>query len=52
MLGELLPGIVNGTANAAETRRFGQLWQDRVQRLLIDHGDDPAIVEIQPVPRS
>lgn len=52
MLGELLPGIVNGTANAAETRRFGQLWQDRVQRLLIDHGDDPAIVEIQPVPSS
>lgn len=52
MLGELLPAIINGTANAAETRRFGELWQDRVKRLLIDHGDDPAIVEIQPVPVS
>lgn len=49
MLGELLPGIVNGTANLTETRLFGKIWQDRVERLLIDHGDDPAIVEIQHV---
>lgn len=51
MLGELLPGIVNGTANLTETRRVGKLWQDRVKRLLIDHGDDPAIVEIKLVPQ-
>jgi hypothetical protein len=46
MLGTLLPRIVSGTANANEIRRFGELWQDRVKRLLIDHGNDPAIVEI------
>lgn len=49
LLGELLPRIINGTANATDTRLFGKLWQDRVKRLLIDHGDDPAIVEIRHV---
>uniref|UniRef100_Q47A61 Formylmethanofuran dehydrogenase subunit E domain-containing protein n=1 Tax=Dechloromonas aromatica (strain RCB) TaxID=159087 RepID=Q47A61_DECAR len=50
MLGKLLPGIVSGAANAAETGLFGKLWQDRVKRLLIDHGDDPAVVEIKRIP--
>ncbi|MBS1140282.1 MAG: hypothetical protein H6R13_1735 [Proteobacteria bacterium] len=49
MLGELLPRIINGTANTTDIRLFGNLWQDRVKRLLIDHGDDPAIVEIRHV---
>jgi len=44
-LGELLPGVVQGTATAMEIRLFGELWQDRVKRILIDHGDDPALVD-------
>jgi len=44
-LGELLPGVVHGTATAMEMRLFVELWQDRVKRILIDHGDDPALVD-------
>ncbi|MGB4065297.1 MAG: hypothetical protein WBK19_15845 [Azonexus sp.] len=45
-LGELLPAVVQGTASPAEKKLFGELWQDRVKRILIDHGDDPAVVEL------
>ena len=45
-LGELLPVVVHGSATPAERRLFGELWQDRVKRILIDHGDDPAVVEL------
>ncbi|MFZ2971111.1 MAG: hypothetical protein WA049_00615 [Ferribacterium limneticum] len=45
-LGELLPAVVHGSATPAEKRLFGELWQDRVKRILIDHGDDPAVVEL------
>ena len=44
-LGDLLPDVIHGSASAAEIRLFGQLWQDRVRRILIDHGDDPAVIE-------
>ena len=44
-LGELLPAVIHGTASAAEIRLFGELWQDRVERILIDHGNDPALVD-------
>ncbi len=46
-LGELLPAVVHGTASAADSRLFGEIWQDRVKRILIDHGDDPALVDIR-----
>lgn len=46
-LGALLPAVIHGTATPAEKKLFGQLWQDRVKRILIDHGDDPAVVELQ-----
>lgn len=46
-LGELLPAVVTGTANAAETALFRELWQDRVRRLLL--ADGPAVVDIRPV---
>jgi hypothetical protein len=45
-LGELLPAVVHGSATPAEKQLFGELWQDRVKRILIDHGDDPAVVEL------
>lgn len=45
-LSELLPAVVHGSATPAEKQLFGELWQDRVKRILIDHGDDPAVVEL------
>jgi hypothetical protein len=45
-MGQLLPAILQGNASPEEKRLFGQLWQDRVRRILIEHGDDPALVEI------
>jgi len=43
-MGELLPLILQGGASAEQARQFGELWQARVQRILIDHHDDPALV--------
>lgn len=48
-IGSLLPAILGGAASASETRLFGELWQDRVRRLLVEHGDDPRLVELHTV---
>jgi len=48
-LGHLLPDVIMGTASAEEAALFRTLWQDRVRRILVDHGDDPELVEIRPV---
>ena len=47
-LGSLLGAILDGTANAADIRQFGNLWQERVARILIDHSEDPGLVELRP----
>ncbi|MCL2344600.1 MAG: hypothetical protein FWC58_01945 [Desulfobulbus sp.] len=39
----LLRLCLSGQADAAERRRFGALWQERVRCLLLDHGDDPEV---------
>lgn len=43
----LLQAILDGSADREETRLFGELWQARVRRLLVDHADDPALVDIR-----
>ncbi|AYH44139.1 hypothetical protein [Azoarcus sp. DN11] len=43
---ELLMRCLHGPDAGELTRRFGQMWQDRVRRILIDHGDDPAVFRI------
>lgn len=48
-LGALLPAVVHEQATPEERLLFGQLWQDRVRRLLLDHADDPAVVAVHPV---
>ena len=48
-IGSLLPAIVHGQASADEIRLFGELWQDRVRRILVEHGNDPRLVEVHPV---
>lgn len=44
----LMARVVGGTADADERARFGQLWQDRVRRILIEHADDPALIQVRP----
>lgn len=41
----LMPRVVAGEASAAERTEFGRLWQMRVKRILIDHFDDPELVQ-------
>ena len=48
----LMPGLLAGSASEAERAEFGQLWQMRVKRILIDHGDDPALVVCRDEPTS
>ncbi|PKO88287.1 MAG: hypothetical protein CVU16_14220 [Betaproteobacteria bacterium HGW-Betaproteobacteria-10] len=45
-MSHLLSAVLRGDASAAEKKQFGELWQDRVKRILIDHADCPALVEI------
>jgi len=42
----LMQKVMSGQANAAEQAEFGRLWQDRVRRLLLEHGDDAEVVRI------
>lgn len=47
---ELMQKLHAGTASESERAAFGRLWQMRVKRILIDHGDDPALVVCRDVP--
>jgi hypothetical protein len=40
----LFPKAVAELADEAEQARFAALWQNRVQRMLLDHADDPALI--------
>ena len=44
----LAPGaaLLPGQASAQELARFAQLWQARVKAMLIDHVDDPRLVQV------
>jgi hypothetical protein len=42
--GELLRKILAGLAVPEEVREFATLWQERVQRILLDHADDPELI--------
>ena len=46
-MGSLLPAVVRGAADEAERKLFGELWQDRVKRILIDQANHPEIVKIE-----
>ena len=51
-LGKLLGAVLNGTASPDGTRQFGNLWQERVARILIDHGEDLETVTLRPCANS
>ncbi len=47
-IGLLMQRCRSGLADASERQRFRDLWQDRVRRILLDHGDDAAVFSLQP----
>jgi hypothetical protein len=46
-LSDLLAAVTFGTADAAARQRFGEIWQDRVARLLSEYRDDPAVFDLR-----
>ena len=46
---ELMQRCLAGRADADERREFGRLWQQRVRRVLLEHGDDPEVFELLPL---
>ncbi len=45
-MGALMQRCLSGQGEVSELLRFGELWQDRVRQILIDHGDDPSVFTI------
>lgn len=43
----LMARVVGGTAEDPERQAFARLWQDRVRRILLDHGQDPELVAVR-----
>jgi hypothetical protein len=50
-MGEAFAKMQGGEATAADRAAFGRLWQERVQRILLEHFDDPALVTVTGVSR-
>lgn len=44
----LMASCIRNTASPEETAEFRQLWQERVRRILLEHGDDPAVFVATP----
>jgi len=44
---DLIGKLLQGHASAEEADRFRHLWQDRVRKILVDHVDDPALIQIR-----
>ena len=42
-MGPLFGRAIAGTATPEEEAQFGALWQQRVEAMLIEHADDPAL---------
>lgn len=45
----LMQACLSGSATAAQRQEFGQLWQARVEQLLLVHGFDDAVFELRAV---
>lgn len=41
----LMARLLAGDADEAARQDFARLWQERVRRILLEHADDPAVVE-------
>lgn len=42
----LLGAALDPEATPQQRAAFGQAWQDRVKRLLLEHADDPAVIRV------
>jgi hypothetical protein len=40
----LMARVVGGVADEAERTTFGQLWQERVRRILLQETEEPTLV--------
>lgn len=45
-LRERLMAVMQDRADADELAAFGQAWQARVRALLLEHADDPAVIQV------
>lgn len=43
---ELLTCIMQDTACDADKQAFGEIWQERVRRMLVDFADDPRVIKL------
>lgn len=46
---DLMQRCLAGQGDAEDARRFGELWQDRVRRMLLDHRADPEVFIVRAV---
>lgn len=46
-LHELMSAALDPTATVAQRKAFALEWQGRVQRLLVDHADDPQVLRVE-----
>ena len=46
----LLQRCLTGQASTEEVLRFAAMWQERVRRVLIDHGEDSAVFVVRAAP--
>lgn len=42
----LMPKAIGGQATPEELQRFAWLWQERVKQMLVEHADDPKLVQV------
>jgi hypothetical protein len=45
----LMQKVMTATATDDERRKFGELWQERVEKILIEHAKDDRLIRIQEV---
>ena len=45
----LMQKCLEGTASAEESAEFRDCWQERVRKLLLEHGDDPEVFVLRRV---
>lgn len=45
-LSQLLKRCLHDEASAEESVHFGQVWQERVRKLILEHGEDPEVFKL------
>lgn len=42
----VMPRAVSGQGSPEDVRRFGEIWQERVRKMLLEHADDPRMIQV------